>query len=57
MVKAGKLDRKTLERVKRWESAHANAVEGYSLFVGGVVSLPYSAKCGFDDEGPGVKFG
>ena len=48
MVKEGKLDRKTLDRVKRWESAHANAVEGYSLFVGGVVSLP--------DEGPGVKF-
>ncbi|KAE9373041.1 hypothetical protein N431DRAFT_544211 [Stipitochalara longipes BDJ] len=37
MVKEGKLDRKTLERVKRWESAHANAVEGYSLFVGGVL--------------------
>ncbi|KAH8781751.1 hypothetical protein F5882DRAFT_406101 [Hyaloscypha sp. PMI_1271] len=37
MVKEGKLDRKTLDRVKRWESAHANAVEGYSLFVGGVL--------------------
>ena len=55
MVKEGKLDRKTLDRVKRWESAHANAVEGYSLFVGGVVSLPHSAKRAFD-EGPGVKF-
>jgi hypothetical protein len=56
MVKEGKLDRKTLEMVKRWESAHANAVEGYSLFVGGVVSLPHTAKRGFDDEGPGVQF-
>jgi hypothetical protein len=55
MVKKGKLVRKTLDMVKRWESAHANAVEGYSLFVGGVVSLPHSAKLGFD-EGPGVKF-
>ena len=55
MVKEGKLDRKTLNRVKRWESAHANAVEGYSLFVGGVVSLPHSAKRGFDED-PGVKF-
>jgi len=39
LVKEGKLDRKTLDMLKRWESVHANAVEGYSLFVGGVVSF------------------
>ncbi|KAJ6088239.1 hypothetical protein N7486_009500 [Penicillium sp. IBT 16267x] len=32
-VKAGKLDRRTLNKLKRQEAAHANAVEGYSLFV------------------------
>lgn len=32
-VKAGKLDRRTLNKLKRREAAHANAVEGYSLFV------------------------
>ncbi|KAN0098984.1 hypothetical protein V8E51_014647 [Hyaloscypha variabilis] len=37
LMREGKLDRKTLERVKRWESAHANTVEGYSLFTGGVL--------------------
>ncbi|PMD41899.1 hypothetical protein L207DRAFT_333389 [Hyaloscypha variabilis F] len=37
LVREGKLDRKTLERVKRWESAHGNTVEGYSLFIGGVL--------------------
>lgn len=32
-VQAGKLDRRTLNRLKRREAAHANAVEGYPLLV------------------------
>lgn len=39
LVREGKLHRKVLDRMKRWEAAHANAVEGYSLFVAGVVSF------------------
>lgn len=31
-VKAGKLDRRTLSKLKRREAAHANAVEGFSFF-------------------------
>ena len=41
MVKEGKLSAKQLAMVKRWESAHANAVEGYTLFVAGVVSTAF----------------
>jgi len=37
MVKEGKLSAKQLAMVKRWESAHANAVEGYTFFVAGVL--------------------
>jgi hypothetical protein len=33
MVREGKLERKVLELVKRWEAAHANAVEGYAYFL------------------------
>jgi uncharacterized MAPEG superfamily protein len=32
-VKAGKISQKTLNKLKRKEAAHANAVEGYPLFV------------------------
>lgn len=32
-VKAGKISQRTLNRLKRQEAAHANAVEGYPLFV------------------------
>lgn len=32
-VQAGKLSRRTLNRLKRQEASHANAVEGYPLFV------------------------
>ncbi|TVY56065.1 hypothetical protein LCER1_G003706 [Lachnellula cervina] len=37
MVKEGKLSAKQLAMVKRWESAHANAVEGYTFFVASVM--------------------
>ncbi|TVY13371.1 hypothetical protein LARI1_G008903, partial [Lachnellula arida] len=37
MVKEGKLSAKQLAMVKRWESAHANSVEGYTFFVAGVL--------------------
>jgi hypothetical protein len=32
-VQEGKLSRRTLEKLKRKEAAHANAQEGYTLFV------------------------
>jgi hypothetical protein len=32
-VKAGKISQRTLDKLKRQEAAHANAVEGYPLFV------------------------
>lgn len=32
-VKEGKIDRRTLNRIKRQEAATANAIEGYSFFV------------------------
>lgn len=38
MVQDRKISRRTLEMIKRWEAAHANVVEGYSLFVGSVAS-------------------
>jgi hypothetical protein len=41
MVKEGKLSEKQLAMVKRWESAHDNAVEGYTFFVEDVVSSPF----------------
>jgi len=39
MVREGKLSAEQLAMVKRWEGAHANAVEGYTFFVAGVVSF------------------
>ena len=33
-VKEGKISQQTLNMIKRNEAAHANTVEGYSLFVG-----------------------
>lgn len=33
-VQAGKVSRSTLNRLKRQEAAHANAVEGFPFFVG-----------------------
>ncbi|KAJ5660727.1 uncharacterized protein N7484_000099 [Penicillium longicatenatum] len=41
-VKAGKLDRRTLNKLKRREAAHANAVEGYSLFVAAILTAAYA---------------
>ena len=38
MVRDGKMSRGALERVRRMENAHANSVEGYAVFVAGVVS-------------------
>jgi uncharacterized MAPEG superfamily protein len=32
-VRSGKISRRALDKLKRQESAHANAQEGYSLFV------------------------
>lgn len=32
-VQSGKISRRALEKLKRQEAAHANAQEGYSLFV------------------------
>ncbi|KAJ5112017.1 hypothetical protein N7532_000062 [Penicillium argentinense] len=37
-VQSGKISRARLNRLKRQEAAHANAVEGYSLFVGAILS-------------------
>ena len=34
-VQAGKLSRRRLEQIKRMEGAHANSVEGFTLFVAG----------------------
>ncbi|KAJ5086263.1 hypothetical protein NUU61_007570 [Penicillium alfredii] len=36
-VQAGKLSRSTLNKLKRQEAAHANAVEGYPLFVAAII--------------------
>lgn len=55
MVRDGKISRGALERVRRMENAHANSVEGYAVFVAGVVSflsfirflLAVVASCGF----------
>lgn len=38
-VQAGKLDRRTLNKLKRQEAAHANAQEGYPFFVAASTSL------------------
>ncbi|KAH7398023.1 hypothetical protein BKA64DRAFT_56058 [Cadophora sp. MPI-SDFR-AT-0126] len=37
MVRDGKMSRAALERVRRMENAHANSVEGFAVFVGGVL--------------------
>ncbi|RFU27755.1 hypothetical protein B7463_g8576, partial [Scytalidium lignicola] len=37
MIADGKISRWTLNMLKRWESAHANAVENYTLFVAAVL--------------------
>lgn len=37
MVTEGKLSRRSLDLVRRWEGAHANAMEGFPLFVAGVL--------------------
>ncbi|KAJ5761807.1 uncharacterized protein N7511_005189 [Penicillium nucicola] len=41
-VQAGKLSRSALERLKRKEAAHANAQEGYSLFVAAMLLSLYA---------------
>jgi len=38
-VQAGKLSRTTLNRLKRQEAAHANAVEGFPFLVAGSMFL------------------
>lgn len=38
-VRAGKLDRRTLNKLKRQEAAHANAQEGYPFFVAASMSF------------------
>jgi uncharacterized MAPEG superfamily protein len=37
MIKEGKITRSRLQMIKRWESASANALENYPLFIGGVL--------------------
>lgn len=39
MVKAGKLTKRQLDMVRRWEARDENCLEGFGFFVGGVVSL------------------
>jgi len=36
-VKEGKIGRKTLDMLKRWEGAHANNLEAFPAFVGTLV--------------------
>ncbi|KAJ6130975.1 hypothetical protein N7523_001435 [Penicillium sp. IBT 18751x] len=38
-VQAGKISQRTLNKLKRQEAAHANAVEGYPLFVAAIISI------------------
>ncbi|KAH9214566.1 hypothetical protein DL95DRAFT_365715 [Leptodontidium sp. 2 PMI_412] len=37
MVKEGKISRGTLETIRRMDNAHANSVEGFTVFVAGVL--------------------
>jgi uncharacterized MAPEG superfamily protein len=37
MVRDGKLTQRQLDKAKRWQAAHANAIEGYPFFVASVV--------------------
>lgn len=37
MVSEGKLSRRSLDMIKRWEGAHANGMENYTLLVAGVL--------------------
>ncbi|CAL5869956.1 uncharacterized protein PFLUO_LOCUS4189 [Penicillium psychrofluorescens] len=46
-VQAGKLDRRTLNKLKRQEAAHANAQEGYPFFVAAILVSLYA---GVDNE-------
>ncbi|KAJ5260528.1 Glycoside hydrolase family 28 [Penicillium angulare] len=41
-VKSGKIDRKALNKLKRQEAAHANAVEGYSFFVAAILTALFA---------------
>ncbi|KAJ5129158.1 uncharacterized protein N7515_005197 [Penicillium bovifimosum] len=41
-VQSGKISRRTLDRLKRQEAAHANAQEGYSLFVAAILVSLYA---------------
>ncbi|KAJ5533697.1 hypothetical protein N7494_010249 [Penicillium frequentans] len=36
------LDRRTLNKLKRQEAAHVNAVEGFSLFVAAILTAAYA---------------
>lgn len=39
LVASGKISRRTLARLRRWEAAHYNAVENLPVFIGAIVSL------------------
>lgn len=41
-VQQGKISRRTLDMIKRWDGAHKNAIEGFPLFVA-AVCMGYSA--------------
>ncbi|GES66829.1 membrane-associated, eicosanoid/glutathione metabolism (MAPEG) protein [Aspergillus terreus] len=41
-VASGRISRKTLDRLKRQEAAHLNAMEGYPFFVAGVLLAMYA---------------
>ena len=42
MVKDGKMTKRDLERIRRMEAAHANAIENYPVFFGTVVCFFFS---------------
>lgn len=42
-MNANKISASTLNRVKRWKSAHANAVENFPLFVAGALMALWRA--------------
>ncbi|KAJ5768763.1 hypothetical protein N7520_003322 [Penicillium odoratum] len=41
-VKSGKISQRTLNKLKRQEAAHANAVEGYTVFVAAILTAAYA---------------
>ena len=41
-VKAGKIDRRTLNKLKRQEASHANAVEGFAFFAAAILTATFA---------------